>query len=142
MPGRTGLFDIDAGITGTAIVASGAGAIVRGFGDTPTLMARDSVIETAGAGTMYTGSVVGSTSMDEPEVPVVSLVFDSVPARSDSTAPTSGPRRALDVSQAATGTHVFTRNTILRTVDVSGSGANMDIVTDSPVRAGARGCGA
>ena len=130
--GRTGLFDTDANasITRTFIRASAAGLVLRDEGDAPTLTARDSVIGPA-AGTLYTGVAVPSTSMSEAEVPAVSLIFDSVLARSDSTAPNSGPPHALDVSQAAIGTHVQTRNTILRAIDTSGAGANDDIVTGS-----------
>ena len=130
--GRTGLFDTDtnASITRTFIRASAAGLVLRDEGDAPTLTARDSVIGPA-AGTLYTGVAVPSTSMSEAEVPAVSLIFDSVLARSDSTAPNSGPPHALDVSQAAIGTHVQTRNTILRAIDTSGAGANDDIVTGS-----------
>ena len=130
--GRTGLFDTDANasITRTFIRASAAGLVLRDEGDAPTLTARDSVIGPA-AGTLYTGVAVPSTSMSEAEVPLVSLIFDSVLARSDSTAPNSGPPHALDVSQAAIGTHVQTRNTILRAIDTSGAGTNDDIVTGS-----------
>ena len=130
--GRTGLFDTDtnASLTRTFVRASGAGLVLRDEGDAPTLTARDSVIEPA-AGTLYTGVAVASSSISEAEVPVVSLIFDSVLARSDSTAPSSGPPHALDVSSAATGTHVSTRNTIMRALDTSGAGANDDIVTGS-----------
>lgn len=130
--GRTGLFDTDTNvsITRTFVRASAAGLVLRDEGDAPTLTARDSVIGPA-AGTLYTGVAVPSTSMSEAEVPVVSLIFDSVLARSDSTAPNSGPPHALDVSQAAIGTHVHTRNTILRAIDTSGATANDDIVTGS-----------
>ena len=131
--GRTGLFDqnTDASITRTVVRASGAGVLLRDAGDAPTLTARDSVIEPAAGGTLYTGVAVSSSSISEAEVPVVSLIFDSVLARSDSTAPSSGPPHALDVSSAATGTHVSTRNTIMRALDTSGAGANDDIVTGS-----------
>ena len=131
--GRTGLLDqdTDASITRTVVRASGAGVLLRDAGDAPTLIARDSVIEPAAGGTLYTGVAVSSSSISEAEVPVVSLIFDSVLARSDSTAPSSGPPHALDVSSAATGTHVSTRNTIMRALDTSGAGANDDIVTGS-----------
>lgn len=131
--GRTGLFDqnTDASITRTVVRASGAGVLLRDAGDAPALTARDSVIEPAEGGTLYTGVAVSSSSISEAEVPVVSLIFDSVLARSDSTAPSSGPPHALDVSSAATGTHVSTRNTIMRALDTSGAGANDDIVTGS-----------
>ena len=83
--GRTGLFDLDtdASITRTIVRASGAGVLVRDAGDAPTLTARDSVIEPADGGTLYTGVTVASASMSEAEVPVVSLIFDSVLSRSD-----------------------------------------------------------
>jgi hypothetical protein len=130
--GRTGLFDNDtnASITRTQVRGSGAGLVLHDEGDAPTLTARDSVIGPP-AGTLYTGVAVTSTSMSEAEVPAVSLIFDSVLARSDSTAPNSGAPHALDVSQAAIGTHVYTRNTILRAIDTSGAGANDDIATGS-----------
>jgi hypothetical protein len=131
--GRTGLYDLsaDASITRTLIRASGAGLLLRDAGGAPTLTARDSVIEPAGGGTLYTGVAVSSVANNEPETPAVSLTFDSVLARSDSTAPSSGPAHALDISNAATGTHVATRNTILRALDTSGAGANDDIATGS-----------
>jgi hypothetical protein len=131
--GRTGLYDLstDASITRTAVRASGAGLLLRDAGGAPTLTARDSVIEPAAGGTLYTGVAVSSVAISEPEVPVVSLSFDSVLARSNSTAPSSGPAHALDVSSAATGTHVVARNTILRALDTSGAGANDDIATGS-----------
>ncbi len=130
--GRTGLSDLDAdaSITRTVVRASGAGVMLRDEGDAPTLTVRDSVIGPA-AGTLFGGIAVSSAAMSESEVPVVSLIFDSVLARSDSTAPNSGPPHALDVKDAATGTHVHTRNTILRAIDTSGAGANDDIVTGS-----------
>ncbi len=58
-------------------------------------------------------------------VPSISLTFDSILARATPLA------HALDVSNAAVGTHVTTFNTILRSIDTGGGSGNDDIASGS-----------
>jgi hypothetical protein len=94
-------------------------------GSAPVASIRDSVIAPA-SGTLGTGVQVDAPlAPPDTEVPTVNLFFDTILARN------SGSAIALDVSQAATGTHVNTHNTILRSIDTSGGSGNDDIASGS-----------
>ncbi len=110
-------------VTHTVIKASAIGISYRDNGNGPTVTARDTVIGPA-AGTLDRGITI-SSSPPEALAPSIDLTFDTVLARSSTTA------HALEVGNALAGTRVHTRNTILRAIDSGGGSGNDDISTGS-----------
>ncbi len=108
-------------VTHTVIKASGIGIEYRDNGNGPTMTVRDTVI-TPAAGTLDKGILIISAP-PETLVPSVDLTFDTILARGSTTA------HGLDVVNALAGTHVHTRNTILRAIDSGGGSGNDDIAT-------------
>jgi hypothetical protein len=110
-------------VTHTVIKASAIGIDYRDNGNGPTMTVRDTVIGPA-AGTLDKGILIVSTP-PETLVPSIDLTFDTILARSSTTA------HGLDVVNALAGTQVHTRNTILRAIDSGGGSGNDDIATGS-----------
>ena len=129
--GLTALYDRAAGanVTRTLMRSSGATVVLADEGSGPTLDIRDSVAvstgSTFGVHSEALAVAVDSSTMSEPEVPTISLTGDTVFAYSNQVA------LALDVTDAAIGTHVDTRNTILHALDTSGGSGNDDIATST-----------
>jgi hypothetical protein len=109
-------------IARTVIRASGDGVYVSDTGQGPVVAMRDSVIE-PDAGILFHALAVGAPHPNETKVPTVDLTFDTLLARDQPAAHT------IDVTSAATGTHVSTDNTILRAVDTSGGSGADEIAT-------------
>lgn len=123
----TGVYDDASAVTlvRSLIRASVVGLTLIDHGNGPVASIRDSVI-TPMSGSLGTGvEVEAPLAPPDAEVPTVNLLFDTILARH------SGSATGLDVTQAATGTHVNTHNTILRSIDTSGGSGNDDIASGS-----------
>jgi hypothetical protein len=123
----TGVYDDAPTVTlvRTVMRPKTLGLVLIDHGNGPVASIRDSVIAPA-SGTLATGIQIDAPlAPPDTEVPTVNLFFDTILARN------SGSAIALDVSQAATGSHVNTHNTILRSIDTSGGSGNDDIANGS-----------
>jgi hypothetical protein len=110
-------------ITRTLIGASAIGVKLIDSGDGPTLTMRDSTVSPAAGGNRY-GVVVTAPSFPSTEKPSIDLTFDSILSLQN-------PAHALDVTPAAPGTVVHTRNTILRALDPVNAHGAADIASGS-----------